>query len=113
MDRSKLSELIAYVTKADSKVVRVKVIKDTIVVDLKKLGFVFDQALSEFYLQLSNNTEKGELFSKLRGINICFSSGKEWTPAEVFQFLRENKFVSGKYQRVSWSQPNVFHIVTE
>ncbi len=106
-------DLKAYVTKADGKVIRVKVTNNLIASDLEKLGFVFDNDLSEFVFQTADNAEKGALFSDLRDKGVSFSAGKEWCPSEVFEYLREIGMVNGSYQRVSWKAPKEPHITIE
>ena len=105
-------DLKAYVTIADGNLVRIRVVNDIIVHDLEKLGFVLDSEVSELIIQTRNNNDKGLLFSKLRDMGVCFSAGKEWSPSEVFEYLREAGLVTGNYQRVSWVKPGEFRITS-
>ena len=103
----------AYVTKADGEVVRVKLLDSTFEKDLLNLGFSFDAEFLEYAIQASNDTEKANLFNMLRNLDVSFSSGKEWCPSEVFEYLRELGLISGDFKRISWRGPGKFYITVE
>ncbi|WKD50705.1 hypothetical protein [Microbulbifer spongiae] len=103
----------AFVTKADGKVVRVKSVDSSFQNELSNLGFVYDSDLSEYIFSVSGNLEKAELFDKLRTLEVSFSSGKEWCPAEVFEYLREAGLLSGSFTKISWSGPGDYHLTVD
>jgi hypothetical protein len=47
---------------------------------------------------------------KLRDNNFFFSGGREWCPAEVFEYLREQSLLKGSYKKISWADPNNYRI---
>lgn len=103
----------AFVTKADGKIVRVKLVDSSLQNELSSLGFVYDPDLSEYTFSVSGNQEKAELFDKLRILEVGFSSGKEWSPAEVFEYLRETGLLTGSFKRISWSAPGDYHLTVD
>ncbi|MCG3766502.1 hypothetical protein EXA23_09825 [Vibrio cincinnatiensis] len=103
----------AFVTKADGKVVRVKLIDSSFQNELSNLGFVYDSGLSEYTFLVSGNQEKAELFDKLRVLEVNFSDGREWCPAEVFEYLRETGLLSGSFKKISWSGPGDYHLTVD
>jgi len=103
----------AFVTKADGKVVRVKLVDHSFKNELYNLGFVYDSDLSEYTSLVSGDQEKAELFDKLRSLGVNFSGGKEWCPAEVFEYLREANLLDGNYKKIGWSGPGEYHISVE
>ncbi|MNL75863.1 hypothetical protein D3C87_2017350 [compost metagenome] len=48
---------------------------------------------------------KVKLFEKLRDEGICFSAGHDWCPADVFEFLRDQKMLNGVYRKIVWDGP--------
>ena len=108
-----LETVKAFVTKADGKVVRVKAIDSSIVGELSGLGFTFDSDFSEYTIKILDNSEKAELFDKLRTLDVAFSSGKEWCPSEVFEYLRENGLICADFKKISWKGPGDYHLTVE
>lgn len=98
-------EIKAFVEKADGDVVRVKVNDRNFSTELGAVGFV--EALEDgvFERYVSDDVEKAKVFDSLRLLHIAFSGGKEWCPAEVFEYLRDKALLSGGFVRVSWTQP--------
>ena len=102
--------VIGYVSKADGKQIRVNVFDKSIKKQLTNLGFIYDEQLGEYIINTLNVTEKANIFNQLRSFDICFSGGKEWCPSEVFEYLREKKLLSGKFQKIYWLSPDNFEI---
>ncbi len=100
----------AFVTKADSSIIRVKVLENTFERELIKLGFTFDSDFDEYQIQTISDKEKSDFFDKLRNLGVAFSSGKEWCPSEVFEYLRENRMLNGTYKMVSWTKPGSYYV---
>lgn len=106
-----VENLLAYVTKADGKEIRVHVVNSSVVSDLLSLGFVYDKNLGEYTIMTTDVSEKANNFDRLRVLGVCFSDGREWCPSEVFEYLRDQKKLSGTFKRISWRSPNDAHIV--
>jgi hypothetical protein len=71
--------------------------------ELKRLGggrkFIFTKT---FEFVTHSDKELVELFANLRDIGCVFAAGqKYWGPAEIFEDLRENGEISGKYKLAS------------
>lgn len=103
-------ELKAFVEKADGDVVRVKVNDRNFSTELGAVGFV--EALEDgvFERYVADDVEKAKVFDSLRLLHIAFSGGKEWCPAEVFEYLRDKALLSGGFVRVSWTQPGQYRL---
>jgi hypothetical protein len=65
----------------------------------------------EYIIPLNDEADKAPLFSALRGLGFAFSAGREWSPAEQFEELRDKGFIQGKFSCVIWRGPNNFSIV--
>ncbi|WP_392383826.1 hypothetical protein [Marinomonas primoryensis] len=103
----------AFVTKADGKVIRVKLLDSSFKEELSNLGFSYDDELSEYFTQSDDNTIKAGIFEKLRDLDVSFSGGKEWCPAEVFEYLRETGLIAGQFKKVGWSGPGDYRLTVE
>jgi len=103
--------LNAYVVKADDLKIRIKILSQQSEKDILELGFSLDETSSEYILAVTDNDQKAKVFSRLRDMDICFSAGREWSPAEVFEYLREAGILSGSYKRVSWYAPNEYRVI--
>lgn len=100
----------AFVTKADGKVIRVKVLDDSIIEALSDLGFKYNAEFSEYLVQINENSEKANFFDNLRLLEVAFSSGKEWCPSEIFEYLRELGLIRGTYKKISWYKPENYNV---
>ena len=56
---------------------------------------------------------KAQVLTALRDLGLCFSAGREWSPTEVFEWLRDQGLVSGHYRRIGWRGPGDFEIWDE
>lgn len=103
----------AYVTQADSDYIRLTVLDASLRTTLLDLGFSSKTDPSEYNIPTPNNSTKATLFAELKALNVCFSSGREWSPAEVFQYLRDLKLLSGGFRQITWTSPNHFVVTDE
>ncbi|MCD5975626.1 hypothetical protein [Pseudomonas quasicaspiana] len=103
-------ELKAFVEKADGDVVRVKVNDPSLSTELGAVGFVGALEDGVFERYVADDAEKAKVFDSLRLLHIAFSNGKEWCPAEVFEYLRDKALLSGEFVRVSWTQPGLYRL---
>lgn len=102
--------LTGYVTKADERQIRVKVLDLALVAKLVSVGFVFDDDLSEYVLATNDESKKASIFEVLREIGLCFSGGREWCPSEIFEDFRDRGLLRGEFKKVSWSGPGEYRI---
>ncbi|RON42580.1 hypothetical protein BK666_22840 [Pseudomonas frederiksbergensis] len=103
----------AYVTQADSNYIRIKILDKSLITTLLDLGFSSETDASEYTIPTPNNATKATIFTQLQALNICFSSDREWCPAEVFQHLRDLGLLSGGFRKISWTRPNHFTVTDE
>lgn len=104
----KNQKLNAYVEKADDRVIRVMVIDQALIAPLREFGFSPQGVW--LIKEVAGDLEKATAFDALRLMNIPFSDGKEWCPAEVFEYLRDTGLLSGDFIRVSWTQPGYYRL---
>ncbi|UQI31102.1 hypothetical protein M3M50_00355 [Pseudomonas bijieensis] len=105
--------LKAYVEKADVDVIRVQVIDNALDSPLRAIGFSTAAQKDIYVFQVADNRQKAKVFDALRSLGVAFSAGKEWCPSEVFEYLRDEQLLSGKYLRVAWTQPGQYRLTNE
>jgi len=106
-----IEPLKAFVEKADEDVVRLNVADRGLVAAIKTLGFVATLEPGIFTLRVADDAEKAKVFEDLRSLGVPFSNGKEWCPAEVFEYLRDLNLLSGTFVRVSWTGSGAYRLV--
>ena len=73
---------------------------------LRELGFrEYPEEPGQLRVEVAEPQRKAELFRRLRDLGVCFSRGREWSPAEVFEYLREKGLLSGSFQSIAWRGP--------
>lgn len=100
--------LKAYVEKADDSIIRIRVIDPGLVASLGLLGFT--RKAECFVTEVADDLEKAAIFDALRLLEIPFSDGREWCPAEVFEYLRDKGLVGGDFIRVAWTGSGRFRL---
>jgi len=97
----------AFVSEGALSEIVVKVIDDSVVELLVGLGFVVvpDKEQKTLSLIAPDQDFKIRLFAKLRDEGVCFSGGPDWCPADVFDFLRDQKMLTGFYRKIVWGGP--------
>ena len=103
----------AYVTQADGDYVRIKVLDACGETALINLGFSSTTQTDEYEMSCSDNTTKANIFAQLRQLDVCFSAGREWCPAEVFLYLRDIGLLSGGFKRIAWARPAHYRVTDE
>ncbi|WP_110643464.1 hypothetical protein [Salinicola sp. CPA57] len=97
---------LSYVKKADLDDVYVVVKEPSIGAAIMALGFKLDATDGLYKLNTQDDLEKASIFDKLRSIGLPFMGGSEWSPAEVFEYLREDlQLLSGLYEKAVWIHP--------
>jgi hypothetical protein len=94
-----------YVSYCDNKV-KLREVRGDYVQTIIKLGGIETEEAGVFEIPLPEESEKPKLFSALRDMGIAFSSGREWSPAEQFEDLRDKGLVSGEYACLVWRGPD-------
>lgn len=103
----------AYVTKSDSDFVRVKILDAKIKKKLISIGFTDDIDLNEYKITTPNDEIKAGVFNQLMDLEVYFSDGREWCPAEVFEYLRDKGLLIGNFTMISWTAPDKYFITTD
>jgi len=64
-----------------------------------------------FILPVSDDAMKASQLMVLRDHGVPFSEGKEWSPCEVFEYLRDDLgLAEGGYWAIGWSKPDNFRV---
>lgn len=97
----------AFVSEGALSEIVVKVIDNSVIELLGELGFVAVSGKEQKTLSLiaPDQNFKIKLFEKLRDEGVCFSAGPDWCPADVFEFLRDQKMLAGVYRKIIWCGP--------
>jgi hypothetical protein len=101
------------VIKSDSDFVSVKSLQAKTKENLIGIGFSNDTNLNEYKINTPTDEKKAEVFNKLRELDFCFSDGKEWCPAEIFEYLRDKGLLNGKFKMISWTSPDNYFITLD
>jgi hypothetical protein len=104
------TELKGYVIKADDDILSVVCHSIDLARDLEAVGF--EQVESKLTIFCETEVEKAGKMALLRDLGIPFAAGREWSPSEVFEYLRDKKLIEGMYLRVAWRDPDSPYIVT-
>lgn len=78
---------------------------------LRAIGFSNATEQDIYLLRVADDKQKAKVFDELRSLGVAFSAGKEWCPSEIFEYLRDEQLLSGKYLRVAWTQPGQYVLV--
>lgn len=70
-------------------------------------GFVcVDDSPDMLRCTASSDVDRAALFEQLRAAGFAWSRGREWSPAEVFEWLRDQNLLSGTFTSISWKSPD-------
>jgi hypothetical protein len=76
-----------------------------------RLGFAANaEDPGSYRRRVADDREKAQVFTALRDAGMCFARGREWSPTEVFEWLRDHGLLSGRFQSISWSAPGTFQV---
>lgn len=53
----------------------------------------------------TTDTERAQVFEQLRVAGFAWARGREWSPAEVFEPLRDLHLLSGPFKPLAWISP--------
>ena len=77
-----------------------------------RLGFT-EASDGRFVRSVGDEQEKANVMRELRDAGFCFSRGREWNPAEVFEWLCERGLLSGPFRSLSYTRPGEFRVREE
>jgi hypothetical protein len=98
-----------YVSYCDDSI-KLKNVGKTMEGKIIELGGKQNGPIGEYLVPLGAEAAKPRLFSILRELGFAFSAGREWSPAEQFEELREKGLLQGKFSCVIWRGPNNYSI---
>ena len=78
----------------------VKVDGSVDVSELTALGFIFTDHIGE--RKISDMDDRARVVKELIALSAVFSGGRDWSPAEVVEFLRDQGRVNTKFRRIEW-----------
>lgn len=104
------STIPIYVREADQEKVVIAGANEELLHDLEDAQFQVNRIGSdEIVVKISSEKEKSRLFELLRNMGICFARGREWSPAEVFEWLRDKRELAGAFKEIYWTSPGAWH----
>lgn len=106
-----LIPLSAYVQQADGSTVQVVVLDAGVHAALQALRF--EGVLPTLRAEVGDDLGKARLFAALRDLGVAFSAGREWSPAEVFAWLRDRGLLEGAYLRIAWTHPLQYDVCSD
>ena len=102
-----------FVAVADGNTVRVRSAFDGAATTLHALGFRHEDGSSEYVYDAHDETEKVAVLTALRDANFAFERGREWSPAEVFEYMRDRGLVRGTFRSIAWRGPGAWVVRDE
>lgn len=106
-----LIPISAYVQQADGNTVQVVVLDADARAALQALG-VAGQAAT-LCAEVGDDIGKARLFAALRDRGVAFLASREWSPAEVFAWLRDRGLLEGAYLRIAWTHPQQYDVCSD
>lgn len=78
-------------------------------VNLAKLGFTLEN--EQMVRTIADVPDRQKLVGALVNLGALFSSGRDWSPAELVDFYREQGVVSTGYRIIAWKNSNEYMIL--
>jgi len=75
---------------------------------LAALGFHWEEGL--FVKNIAEESERQYIANELVKSRAVFSAGRDWSPAELIAYYREQGIVREKYRVIAWTKKDVFEI---
>ncbi len=91
---------------SDDRVVVRNVTSEDLRSALAGLGFSRTGEPDVLDIKVKDENQKALIFKNLRDRNLHFSRGREWSPAEVFEWLRDRGLLEGRFRSISWISPD-------
>jgi hypothetical protein len=99
-----------YVIAADRDFVSVKTNDPSAQRQLLQFGFLPapEDNAHEFIKHAKDKAEKAAIFDFLRPLGVHWSRGREWSPAEIFEWLRDQNLIQGTFKTIAWTSPTTW-----
>lgn len=73
-------------------------------------GFPFAGRMSARFRQPLGLAAMGRLAARLRDRGFAFSAGRDWSPAEVAAYLRDERHCQGPFIEIYWGNGGIWHL---
>lgn len=79
---------------------------------LATLGYSIDQFVPDGLSKPAPDERQAlaEELKQLRGLEVVFSAGRDWSPSEVFRQLRDEGLVEGEFLEIAWAAPDDWRV---
>jgi hypothetical protein len=78
--------------------------------ELRLLGDGFSKEGTLYVRPIRDDEDRKRLVLFLAGLGALFSGGKDWAPAELLAYYKEQGMQIGCYSVITWRSPNEFLI---
>jgi hypothetical protein len=103
-----------YVSAADGDIVVLRAPREQLAAPLNQLEFKPTTPAGDVLSRaVADDAEKAQVMAELRQAGVSFARGREWSPAEVFERLRDQGLLTGAFRSISWLGPDRFHVGEE
>lgn len=75
---------------------------------LINLGFAKSE--DSFVCAISSSKHREDIVKSLLGLSALFSTGRDWSPAELLEFYREKGIINGKFRVIAWLGSSKYRI---
>lgn len=76
--------------------------------ELKRIGFI--ERDGDLVKTLRSADDRIAVLAALIELGGLFADGRDWSPAELAQYYREQGFIRGSYRVIAWQNPEQFQI---
>jgi hypothetical protein len=73
------------------------------------LGFNFEQ--DQLVRAISDAEDRKNLVNSLIRLGAIFAGGRDWSPADLVDYYREQGTISTSYRTITWTSPEKYVIV--
>lgn len=96
-----------YVRVVDDQSITIRVHDAVLRSRVISMGFAcIDGSTDLLRCSAKTDIDRAALFNQLRAAGFAWSRGREWSPAEVFEHLRDQRILSGTFTSISWKSPD-------
>lgn len=97
---------MTYVKRADLDDVVIATNDPLVIASISAIGFAYCGVSGHYVIHTSDDDEKASVFKSIRVLGIPFMGGRAWSPAEVFEYLRDDlDLISGAFECIVWTEP--------
>ena len=75
------------------------------------LALGFSREGDQLVRSISDDTDRRFVIWALIDMNSLFSGGRDWSPAELLSFYREQGLVDRDYRVITWTNPWTYSVV--